>query len=52
MTGLVEVRGGVFSNRLIAAAHVAADQASSQMDPTLLDLEALLAAFCARIRLR
>jgi hypothetical protein len=43
----VEVRGGVFSNRLIAAAYVTAYKAFAKVHPLLPYLEALFAALCA-----
>ena len=51
MLGLMEVFGGVFVLRRIAAADVTADQALSQVDPGIAHLEALLTAFAAWLNL-
>src|SRR4029077_809209 len=49
--GLMEVFGGVLVLGRVTAANVTADQAFPQMDPGIAHLEALLAAFTARLDL-
>jgi hypothetical protein len=44
MPGLVEMFGGVFIFRGVAAAYVSADQTHAEVDPTVAGFEALFAA--------
>jgi len=48
MPGGVEMFGGVFIRRLVAAAHVPANPADTQMDPPIASLQAFFTAFSAR----
>src|SRR6202007_2548078 len=48
MPGGVEMPGRVLVGRLVAAAHMPAGPADAQMHPPAADLEAFLAAACAR----
>jgi len=47
MPGGVEMFGGVFIRRLVAAAHVPTNTANAQMDPPTPALQAFLAAVSA-----
>ena len=49
MFGVVKMFGSVFVLRGIAAAHVSADQAQTQVDPLIAHFQAFFAAFGVRL---